>query len=111
MGNFQSTKKCFLTINSHTPAIKSIKLLNRNFSVAIVLEIKNNSHTLKSHLKKFYLIESGTSTGLLHYKYFKLTVEWHTKNRKKICSTQLSNLTCPESPLFGSHAEDGMREE
>ena len=57
MGNFQSTKKCFLTINSHTPAVKSIKLLNRNFSVAIVLEIKNNSHTLKSHLKKFYLIE------------------------------------------------------
>ena len=111
MGNFQSTKKCFLTINSHTPAVKSIKLLNRNFSVAIVLEIKNNSHTLKSHLKKFYLIESGTSTGLLHYKYFKLTVEWHTKNRKKICSTQLSDLTCPKSSLFGSHAEDGTREE
>ena len=74
MGNFKSTKKCFLTINSHTPAVNSIKLLNPNFSVAIVLEIENNSHTLKSHLKKFYLIDSGTSTGPLHYKYFKLTV-------------------------------------
>ena len=47
------------------PAVNSLKLLNPTFSVAIVLEIENNSHTLKSHLKKFYLIESGTSTGLL----------------------------------------------
>ena len=47
MGNFQSTKKRFLRINSHTPAVNSIKLLNPNFSVTIVLEIKNNSHTWK----------------------------------------------------------------
>ena len=50
MGNFQSTKKCFLTINSYTPAVNSIKILNPNLSVTIVLEIKNNSHIWKSFI-------------------------------------------------------------
>ena len=42
------------TFNSHIPAVKSIILLNPNFGVAIVLEIENNSHSLKLHLKKFF---------------------------------------------------------
>ena len=56
IGNFESTKKCFLTCvhSTLTSQPLSIILLNPNFGVAIVLEIENNSHSLKLHLKKFF---------------------------------------------------------